>query len=110
MVPGGPPATRVRRERPPPRLFLGVGAALLAVNHLSVAFGNGLIAEAVMAGCWLVMMGGWSQFAGAAFDAVWAWANPSGRRVIGFVLLTLVVALTAAEGVARWVYGQPLLG
>jgi hypothetical protein len=110
MLPAGPPAKRVRRERPPPRLFLGIGAVCLAVNHLSVAFGNGLSAEALVAGCWLVLMGGWSQFAGRTFDAVWRWANPAGWRVIGFMLLTLVASVAAAEGVARLVYGQPLLG
>ncbi|AMV23013.1 hypothetical protein VT84_01285 [Gemmata sp. SH-PL17] len=100
---------RKKIDRPPPRVFLGVGALFLGLNHLSVALGFGLHAEALMAGCWLVLVGGWVALAGRSFDAVWAWADPSGRRTIGLILFTLGAAFGAAEGVARIAYGQRLL-
>lgn len=101
---------RANLDRPPPKPFLGIGAAFLTVNHLSVLLGLGLHAEALVAGCWLVLLGGWVLVAGRSFDVVWAWANASGARTIGFILLTLVVALGLAEAVARVGYGRPLLG
>ena len=98
------------RDRPPPKIFLGIGAALLAINHVSVVLNNGLQPEALMMGCWTAMMGGWVLAAGRSFDAVWAWVNRSGRRTIAFVLLSFVAGYGAAEAVARFGYGQPLLG
>jgi hypothetical protein len=106
----GTPATRTRRDRPPPKLFLGGGAALLVINHLSFAFGNGLQAEALVMGCWLILMGGWSQFAGRTFDVVWAWVDRAGWRTIGFILLSFAGGLAAAEAVAWFGYGERLLG
>ena len=100
---------RAALDRPPPNVFLGGGGLFLAVNHLSVVLGLALHAEALVAGCWLVLIGGWSLFAGRTFDVVRARVNPAGWRVIGFVLLTLAVAVGLAEAVARIVYGQPLL-
>jgi hypothetical protein len=97
-----------RRARPPPKVFLGIGAGLFVLNHLSVVFGVSLQAEALVLGSWLVLMGGWVQFAGRTFDAVWAWVDPSGWRTIGFVLLSLTAALAVAEAVAWWGYGQHL--
>ncbi len=99
-----------RRHAPPPKPFLGIGAAMLAVNHLSVAINQGVQAEALVMGCWLVLVGGWSLVAARWFDAVWDWVDRRGWRVIGFVLLTLFMALGTAEAVARVGYGQPLLG
>lgn len=99
---------RATLDRPPPKVFLGVGALFLGVNHLSVVLGLGFHTEALLGGCWLVSMGAWSLFAGRAFDVVWAWVNRSGWRVIGFVLLTLAGAVLLAEAVARIGYGRPL--
>ena len=96
------------RHRPPPKIFLALGTAFLALNHLSVLLNNGLLAEAVVMGCWLAMMGGWAGFAGRSFDAVWGWADPSDRRMIGLAFATLAAAIAAAEGVAWFGYGQHL--
>src|SRR5262245_54517813 len=97
-------------KRPPPKTFLGIAAGCFVLNHLSVVFGNGIVPEALVTGCWLALLGGWVLLAGPSFDAVWAWADPSGRRVIGLVLLTLILALAAAEAVAWVGYGQHLTG
>ncbi|MBP3959189.1 hypothetical protein J8F10_28425 [Gemmata sp. G18] len=109
MVGAGKKGVRKRTDRPPPKVFLGIGAGLFVLNHLAVAFGLGLHPEALVTGCWLVLMGGWVLLAGRSFDAVWAWAGPSEYRMIGLLVLTLVAALGAAEGVARIAYGQRLL-
>lgn len=101
---------RARLDRPPPKVFLPIGAAFLGINHLSVVLNFGLQAESLMMGCWLVMMGGWVLVAGRSFDAVWAWVDRSGRRTIAFVLLSLGAGYGAVEAVARLCYGQPLLG
>jgi hypothetical protein len=110
MVPTGEPATRKRRDRPPPKVVLAIGVALLAINHLSVVFGNGLQAEALMMGCWLLAVGGWVLVSPRSFDAVWAWADRSGRRIIGMIVLSLAAGVAAAEAVARLAYGQSLFG
>jgi hypothetical protein len=83
---------------------------MLVINHLSVVLGFGLQAEALAMGCWLVLMGGWSQFAGRSFDAVWGWVDRSGPRTIGFMLLSLAAGVAAAEVVAWFGYGQHLVG
>jgi hypothetical protein len=108
--PDGRAGGRKRRDRPPPRIFLAAGAGLFVLNHLSVVFGAGLQPEALMPAAWLAMMGGWSLAAGRTFDAVWAWADPRGWRVIGFILLTFVAALGLAEAIAWFAYGQHLFG
>jgi hypothetical protein len=90
-------------------VFVGVGALLLVLNHLSVVFGAGLQSEALMMGCWLVMMGGWVLVARRSFDVVWAWVDPSGPRLIGFMLLSFIAAIGLAEAVAWFGYGQHLL-
>jgi hypothetical protein len=102
--------TRTRNDRPPPKVFLGIGCGCLALNHLSVVLGNGLLPEALVMGCWLVLVGGWVLFAGRTFDAVWAWADPSDRRVIGLMLLTGAAAVGVAEAVAWVGYGRHLFG
>ena len=101
--------SRGNRHRPPPKIFLGIAALMFGINHLSVVVGNGLVPEALVMGCWLGMMGGWVLVAVRSFDAVWGWADPSDRRMIGLALLTLVAAIGLAEAVARLGYGQPLL-
>jgi hypothetical protein len=101
------------RDRPPPKIFLGIGAGCLAINHLSVVIGNGLQAEALAMGCWLVLMAGWVLVGGRSFDAVWGWANrprTSVWRAIGVAMLTLLAALGVAEAVAWFGYGQHLFG
>lgn len=98
------------RHRPPPKIFLALGAVFLAINHLSVVLNNGLLAEALGMGCWLALMGGWVLVAGRSFDAVWGWADPSGVRMIGLAFATLAVAIAAAEAVAWFGYGQHLVG
>ena len=108
--PDGRLGRRKRTDRPPPKIFLGIGAALLVLNHLSVVFGAGLQAEALMMGSWLVMMGAWVLLAGRSFDAVWTWADRSGARMIGFMLLTLAGGFGLAEAVAWFAYGQHLWG
>lgn len=100
----------IGRDRPPPKIFIGIGVALLAINHLSVVFGNGLQPEALAMGCWTILMGGWVLVAGRSFDAVWAWVDRSGKRTIAFVLLSLVASVGAAEAVAWFGYGQHLVG
>jgi hypothetical protein len=107
-APSRKPGRVVMLQRPPPKIFLGLGAGFLALNHLSVVLGGGLQPEAVMLGSWLVLMGGWVLAAARTFDAAWAWADPSGRRVIGFVLLTMAVAFGLADGIAWFAYGQHL--
>lgn len=110
MADASRPGTRTRRDRPPPKAFLGIGAAFLGINHLSVVLNFGVQAEALVMGCWLVLMGGWVLVAGRSFDAVWAWADRVGWRVIGFMLLSLVAALGAAAAVAWYGYGERLVG
>jgi hypothetical protein len=102
--------TRVRRDRPPPKAVLGLGVGLLALNHLSVVLGNGLQLEALMMGCWLTVVGVWVLCAGRSFDAAWAWADASGRRIIGLVFLSMAAGFGAAEAVAWYGYGQHLFG
>ena len=102
--------TRVRHDRPPPKPVLALGAAMLAINHLSVVLGNGLILEALAMGCWLIVVGTWVLVAGRSFDAVWSWADRSGWRITGFVLLSLAAGCGAAEAIARIAYGQRLFG
>lgn len=97
-------------QGPPAKFFLGLGVILFGINHLSVAFGNGLLPEALVMGSWTGLMGGWLQFAGRSFEAVWGWARPSGRREIGLGLLTAAIAVALAEAVAWFAYGQHLLG
>jgi len=98
------------RQRPPPKIFLGIGGVFFLLNHLSVVFGVGLQAEALFMGSWLVLMGGWVLVAGRSFDAAWAWADPYGRRVLGFVALTFAAAYGLAAAVAWWGYREPLFG
>ena len=99
----------IRRQRPPPKAFLGIGAGLLILNHVFVVVGWGLSPELLMTACWVILMGAWVQFAGRSFDAVWERADPKGWRVIGLTLLTLVAAMGLAEAVAWCGYGQHLL-
>jgi hypothetical protein len=61
-----------------------------------------------MMGCWLVLVGGWVLLGPRSFDAVWAWADVSGWRIFGMVLLSLAAGFAAA--VARLAYGQRLFG
>jgi hypothetical protein len=98
------------RDRPPPKFFLPIGGACFGINHLSVVLNNGLMVEALMMGCWLVLMGGWVLVAGRTFDAIWAWVDRTGWRVIPFVLLSFVASVGAAWAVAWFGYGQPLFG
>jgi len=101
------------RDRPPPKIFLGFGAVCLAINHLSVVLNNGLLVEALVMGCWLVLVAGWVLVAGRSFNAVWGWANrprSSVWRAIGVAMLTLLAAVGAAEAVAWFGYGQHLFG
>jgi len=100
-------------DRPPPGIFLGIGVGLLGLNHLSVVLGNGLQFEALMMGCWLLLMAGWVVVAGRSFNAVWGWANrprSSVWRAIGVASVTLLAALGAAEAVPWFGYGQHLFG
>jgi hypothetical protein len=97
-------------HRPPPKIFLGAGAVLLAINHLSVVFNNGVQPEALAMGCWMVLTGGWVLVAGRSFDAVWAWVDRAGWRTIGFVVLSLAAGVAAAAAVAWFGYGQRLVG
>jgi len=99
----------VSRQRPPGWLFLGLGAAFFGLNHLIVVLGWGMSPEFLVAGAWLVVMGGWVRLAGRTFDAVNRWADPSGRRMLGLVAFTMVAALGLAEAVAWWGYGQHLV-
>lgn len=101
---------RIRRDRPPPRIVLSLGVGLLGLNHLSVVLGNGLQPEALMMGCWLAVVGLWVMFAGRSFDAVWAWADVSGKRIAGIVFLSIAAGFAAAEAVAWFGYGQHLFG
>jgi hypothetical protein len=83
---------------------------MLALNHLSVALGFGLQDEAMMMGCWLVVVGGWTLAGPRSFDAAWAWADVSGWRAFGLILVSLAAGVAAAEAVARLAYGQRLFG
>jgi hypothetical protein len=100
---------RARPDRPPPRIFLGIAAACLVLNHLSVVLGPGLQAEALVMGCWMGLLGGWVAVAGRTFDEVWARVNPSNWRTIAFMLITVGAALGTAEAVAWFGYGRHLL-
>ena len=106
--PNGRIGQRKRRDRPPPKIFLGIGVGMLVLNHLSHAFGAGLQVEALFMGCWLSSIGAWVLLAGRSFDAVWAWADPHGWRMIGLMVLSFVVALALAEALAWFAYGQHL--
>src|SRR5690349_21132844 len=90
----------VNRQRPPGAFFLGLAAGFFALNHLSVVFGQGVSAECLVMGAWLVVMGGWVRLAGRTFDAANARVNRSGRWVVGLILLTVVAAVGLAEAVA----------
>ena len=109
-APPGHGVWRGNRHRPPPGIFLGIGAVLFGINHLSFAFGNGVSAEALVMGSWLALMGGWVLLSGRSFDAAWGWADPSGARMIGLALLTLVAAIGLAEAIAWFGYGLHLVG
>jgi hypothetical protein len=98
------------RNHRPPRFFLPLGGVFFGINHLSVVFNNGLQPEALGIGCWLVLMGGWVLVAGRSFDAVWAWADRAGWRVIGFLMLSFGAGAGAAWAVAWFGYGQRLFG
>src|SRR5262245_41983603 len=102
--------TRVRHDPPPPKPVLGLGAAILAINPLSVVLGNGVILEALAWGCLFVLLGLSVLVAGRSFDAVWSWVDRSGKRILVFVGLLLAVGCAAAEAVARIAYGQRLFG
>jgi hypothetical protein len=95
-------------QGPPGKIFLGIGAGLLLLNHLSVVLGNGIVLEALVLGSWCSLMGGWVQFARRSFDAVWGWAKPSARRELGLGVLTIIIAAALAEAVAWFAYGQHL--
>lgn len=99
------------RDRPPPKIFLGIGALCFGINRLSVLWNLGPHPEALMIGCWLVLMGGWVLVAGRSFDAVWGWANRHGRSVwwgLGLAPVTLGAAVGAAEAAAWFGYGRHL--
>ncbi len=102
--------TRGSLQRPPPKIFLGIGGVFLGINHLSFVLNFGIQAEALVMGCWLVMMGGWVLVAGRSFDAVWAWVDRAGWRTITFMLASFVAGVGAAWAVAWFGYGQRLLG
>ena len=95
-------------QGPPGKIFLGLGGLMLAINQLSVLFGNGIMLEALVMGSWCGLMGGWVQFAGRNFDRVWGWAKPSAWRELGLGLLTVLVAAGLAEAIAWFAYGQHL--
>jgi hypothetical protein len=97
-------------HRPPGKIFLGLGVIMLAINHLWVVLGNGIVAEALVAGCWLVFMGAWVLVSVRSFDAVWGWAKPSARREIGLGLLTVAIAVGRGGALAGVANRPPRLG
>src|SRR3954469_1051010 len=106
----GRTGSSVRTNRPPPKLALGIGAACLAANHLSVVLDDKLEAVALILGCALLLLGLWSLLAAASFDAVVSWTDRSVGRQWGIGLLYCGVALGAAEAVAWLCYGRHLFG
>jgi hypothetical protein len=95
-------------HRPPTGIFLGIGAGLLALNHLFVILGWGLVAEFLGIGMWFLVMGAWLVISVRSFDAAWGWAKPSMWRELGLGLLTAAVAAGLAEALAWFGYKQHL--
>ncbi len=109
-APEGRTGTYATGQGPPGKLFLGLGALLLVVNHLSVVLGNGLMPEALVMGCWCGAMGSWVVLSTKSFDAASGWARHSMRRELGLALLSFASAIGLAEAIAVLAYGQHLFG
>jgi hypothetical protein len=109
-APAGKTGTYTTGHRPPGKIFLGLGVLMFGINHLSVVFGNGIVAEALVIGSWLVLLGLWVLVSVQSFDAAWGWAKPSAPREIGLGLLTVAIAVGLAEAVSWFAYGQHLMG